>query len=150
MLEQQFAPQRSRLCTKLHIRTDSLAHQVVQTVLTFCLVDFAWIFFNAADIQTACGFVGRMVTTLHLSNLFGGALFQLGLSAVEMHVLVAALVVQFAVSLCTYRGICVRDILCRQGFVWQDVVILTGIFIVLIFGIYGPAYNAANFIYMQF
>ena len=150
VLEQQFAPQRSRLCTKLHIRTDSLAHQVVQTVLTFCLVDFAWIFFNAADIQTACGFVGRMVTTLHLSNLFGGALFQLGLSAVEMHVLVAALVVQFAVSLCTYRGICVRDILCRQGFVWQDVVILTGIFIVLIFGIYGPAYNAANFIYMQF
>ena len=150
VLEQQFAPQRNWLCTKLHIRTDSLAHQVVQTVLTFCLVDFAWIFFNAADIQTACGFVGRMVTTLHLSNLFGGALFQLGLSTVEMHVLVAALVVQFAVSLCTYRGICVRDVLCRQGFVWQDVVILTGIFVVLIFGIYGPAYNAANFIYMQF
>ncbi len=150
VLEQQFAPQRAWICQKLHINTDSLGHKVVQTVLTFCLVDFAWIFFNATDVQTAFGFIERMFTTLHLDNLFGGALFTLGLSRVEMHILLAALLVQLLVSLCTYNGISVREILCGQGFVWQDFVILFGIFVVLIFGIYGPAYNASNFIYMQF
>ena len=113
-------------------------------------MDLTWIFFNAADVRTAFGFIARMCSTLSLNNLFGGALFQLGLSDVEMHILVVALAVQFCVSLCTYKGITVRDVLCRQGFVIQDVAALVGIFVVLIFGIYGPAYNAANFIYMQF
>ena len=59
-------------------------------------------------------------------------------------------IVQFAVSLCNYRGIALRDVLGRQGFLVQDVVALVGIFTVLIFGIYGPAYDAAAFIYMNF
>lgn len=150
VLEQQFAPQRRWLCEKLHINTDSIGHKIVQTVLTFCLVDFAWIFFNASDVRVAFGFIGRMFSTLQLSNLFGGALFQLGLSTVEMHILVLALLLQLVVSLCSYHHIALRDMLCRQGVLVQDIVVLTGVFIVLIFGIYGPAYNAANFIYMQF
>jgi len=150
ILEQQFAPQREWLCQKLHVKPDSLGHKIVQTMIAFALVDFAWIFFNAADVQTAFGFIERMFTTFHLNNLFGGALFQLGLTTIEMHILVMALLLQFVVSLCNYHDISVRDLLCRQHFLLQDAVILTGIFVVLIFGIYGPAYNAANFIYMQF
>ena len=150
VLEQQFAPQRAWMCEKLHINTESLAHKVVQTIITFCLVDFAWIFFNAADIQTALGFIWRMFTTLNISNLFGGALFELGLSSIEMHIFVAAMVLQIIVSLFNYNGITVRDVLCKQGLLWQDIIIITGVFIVLIFGIYGPAYNASSFIYMQF
>ncbi len=150
VLEQEFSAQRRWLCEKLHIDTSSIGHRIVQTVLTFCLIDFAWIFFNASDVQTAFGFIGRMFTTFSLGNLLGGALLTLGLSAGEMYILTAAVLLQFAVSLCTYKGIAVRDILCRQGFVLQDIAIITGIFAVLIFGIYGPAYNAASFIYMQF
>jgi len=146
----QTLPARKRLREMLHIREDSLGYRVFQMLLTFCLVDITWIFFNAADVRTAFGFLGRMVSTLSLSNLFGGALFQLGLSTVEMHILFVALLAQFAVSLCNYRGITLRDVLGRQGFVVQDVVALAGVFTVLIFGIYGPAYNAASFIYMQF
>ena len=141
---------RKRLRQLLHIREDSLGYTVFQMLVTFCLVDITWIFFNAADVRTAFGFLGRMVSTLSLGNLFGGALFQLGLSSVEMHILFAALLAQFAVSLCNYRGIALRDVLGRQGFLVQDVVALVGIFTVLIFGIYGPAYSAASFIYMQF
>lgn len=141
---------RKRLRQLLRIREDSLGYTVFQMLVTFCLVDITWIFFNAADVRTAFGFLGRMVSTLSLGNLFGGALFQLGLSGVEMHILFVALLVQFAVSLCNYRGIALRDVLGRQGFLVQDAVALVGIFTVLIFGIYGPAYDAAAFIYMNF
>lgn len=150
VIGQQTAPLRARVCKALHIRTESLGHKIVQIVLTFCLVDFAWIFFNASDIRVAFEFIARMFTTLRLDTLFGGALFKLGLSGIEMHVLVAALLAQLAVSICTYKGITVRDTVLKQHFILQDIAILLGIFIVLIFGIYGPAYNAANFIYMQF
>lgn len=146
----QTLPARKRLRQLLRIREDSLGYTVFQMLVTFCLVDITWIFFNAADVRTAFGFLARMVSTLSLGNLFGGALFQLGLSTVEMHILFAALLAQFAVSLCNYRGIALRDVLGRQGFLVQDVVALVGIFTVLIFGIYGPAYDAAAFIYMNF
>ena len=146
----QTLPARKRLRQLLRIREDSLGYTVFQMLVTFCLVDITWIFFNAADVRTAFGFLGRMVSTLSLGNLFGGALFQLGLSSVEMHILFVALVAQFAVSLCNYRGIALRDVLGRQGFLVQDAVALVGIFTVLIFGIYGPAYDAAAFIYMNF
>lgn len=141
---------RKRLRKLLRIREDSLGYTVFQMLVTFCLVDITWIFFNAADVRTAFGFLARMVSTLSLGNLFGGALFQLGLSSVEMHILFVALLAQFAVSLCNYRGIALRDVLGRQGFLVQDAVALVGIFTVLIFGIYGPAYDAAAFIYMNF
>lgn len=141
---------RKRLRQLLRIREDSLGYTVFQMLVTFCLVDITWIFFNAADVRTAFGFLARMVSTLSLGNLFGGALFQLGLSSVEMHILFVALLLQFAVSLCNYRGIALRDVLGRQGFLVQDAVALVGIFTVLIFGIYGPAYDAAAFIYMNF
>lgn len=146
----QTLPARKRLRQLLRIREDSLGYTVFQMLVTFCLVDITWIFFNAADVRTAFGFLGRMVSTLSLGNLFGGALFQMGLSGVEMHILFVALLVQFAVSLCNYRGIALRDVLGRQGFLVQDAVALVGIFTVLIFGIYGPAYDAAAFIYMNF
>lgn len=150
VLEQQFAAPRRWLCDKLHIQTESLGHKIVQVILTFCLVDFAWIFFNASDIRTAFGFIGRMFTTFGLENLFGSALFQLGLSSLEMNILIAALLLQLVVSICTYKGICVRDVLTKQSFLLQDAVILTAIFALLIIGIYGPSYDASSFIYMQF
>lgn len=149
VLEQQFAPQREWLCNHFHIRKESLGHKLLQVLLTFCLIDFAWIFFHAADSRTAFSFIGRMLTTLGPQNLFGSALFDLGLSSLEMNLLIAALLVQLVVSVCTYKGICVRDVLCSQGFLVQDIVILTALFALLILGIYGPSYDASSFIYMQ-
>ena len=45
----------------------------------------------------------------------------------------------------------VREKLIKEnGFLLRWALILTGIFIVIIFGVYGPGYNASNFIYQDF
>ena len=43
-----------------------------------------------------------------------------------------------------------RQALSKQNIVFRYLVILLGIFAVIIFGIYGPQYNASEFIYEQF
>ena len=43
-----------------------------------------------------------------------------------------------------------RETLAKQNIVFRYLVILLGIFAVIIFGIYGPQYNASEFIYEQF
>ena len=44
----------------------------------------------------------------------------------------------------------IRSMLDRRPFALRFVVILSGVMMVLLFGIYGPGYDAAEFVYMQF
>ena len=44
----------------------------------------------------------------------------------------------------------IRQELSKQGIVFRWLIVLLGIFAVIIFGIYGPGYDASSFIYEQF
>ena len=44
----------------------------------------------------------------------------------------------------------IRETLAKQNIVFRWAVIFAGLFIVLIFGMYGPGYDASSFIYEQF
>ena len=79
-----------------------------------------------------------------------GTLFSLGLDAADMFVLFAALLVLLLVSTAKYKGVRIRRWLSGQGLWFRYTVYLAGIFCVLIFGIYGATFDAAQFIYFQF
>ena len=91
---------RRRACRALRLHRDGLPARVWQTLVTFVLVGFAWIFFGAPDLATAGYivthlFTGFVPTVAHLKE----SLVLLGLSAdacVRFAVLFAAL---FAVDL---------------------------------------------------
>ena len=67
-------------------------------------------------------------------------------------VIIAGMIVMFVVSLIRERSEStgVRQLLDRKNFVIRYALILAGILILLVFGIYGPGYNPAEFVYMQF
>jgi hypothetical protein len=44
----------------------------------------------------------------------------------------------------------VRELLSKQNIVFRWAVIYIAIFSILIFGIYGPGFDASSFVYMQF
>ena len=45
------------------------------------------------------------------------------------------------------KGIKLRESFEKQGLVFRWVFLLAAIFAVMVFGVYGPGYNAADFIY---
>ena len=55
-------PLRRRAMNVLGLRRDSLGHKVLQTLITFALVDFAWIFFRAESLSAALFVIRSMFT----------------------------------------------------------------------------------------
>lgn len=144
------SPVRSFLKEKCKIDDKLASHKLLKVMGTFVLVDFAWIFFRANSFGQSVAVIKSM---LHLNNiwiLFDGSLYQLGLSQKSFWVMMAALFLLFCVDYLKYRGIAVRETVARQGIWLRWGIYLAAVYSVLIFGIWGGAYEASNFIYFQF
>lgn len=144
-------PARERVAKACHINTESLLHKLVKGLITFALVDFAWIFFRCSSLTESVAYIKRMLTAADYAAPAEGALFTLGLSRLEFVVAIAGLVILLLVDLIRYRkGMQLYEYL-NTKWLWLrwSVYIFLAVSIFL-FGIYGPGYNAAEFIYFQF
>ncbi|MEG1744817.1 MAG: MBOAT family protein, partial [Ruthenibacterium sp.] len=79
-----------------------------------------------------------------------GTIVSMGLTAANLTVAVLAIAVVWYVDLCRERGrhLCVA--LQQQNMVFRWGLYYAAILAIAVFGIYGPAYSAAQFIYFQF
>lgn len=118
--------------------------RLVQVVITFVLVNFAWIFFRANSVSDAFSIIA------HLFD-FGQdiSIVNLGLESRGAKLLILTLAITFLLELLSCKidlkkWLSNRNIVVRWGFYY----IL--IFSIVIFGIYGPGYSAQEFIYFQF
>ena len=92
-----------------------------------------------------------MVTKPDPWCLFNGELYNLGLDRVEMNVLFVGLQILLLVDLVRYFKKQQLDVyLAKQNLWFRWGVLLVLIAAVAIFGIYGPGYDAQQFIYFQF
>ena len=142
---------KDRINEQLHTKTDCLSYKMGQVLVTFGLTAFAWIFFRANSLGDAVGYIRRMFTKPDLWCLFNGELYNLGLDRVEMNVLFGSLLVLLLADLVRYFKKQQLDaFLAEQNLWFRWGVLLALIAVVAIFGIYGPGYDAQQFIYFQF
>lgn len=138
--------------TRFHISREggSKVSRFVKWVVTFVLVDFAWLFFRADSMRTAIGMIGAVFTNLKPTDILNREMaISMGLGMENMLVMALAMVVLFVRDFfkdkIRYGDVLVRmPILCRWGLLYIVM------FVILIFGYYGPQYDAAQFIYFQF
>ena len=114
-------------------------------------------------VRTFCIFAfGRLITAHHLRhalrriasdfcvfNLFDGTIFTLGLDAANFLVMAVAVLIVWKISLCQERY-SVREKVASQNIVIRWALYIGAFFSVLIFGMYGPGYKAADFAYIHF
>lgn len=118
-------------------------------VITFLLISFTWIFFRTGDMSDALELL-RYAVEPNWIVFFNGALYKLGIQKDFFHVLLLAIAVMFAVDHCKYQGRDVPELLSKQQWWFQSLILLCLVFAILLFGCYGMAYDAAQFIYFQF
>ena len=58
--------------------------------------------------------------------------------------------VMLAVDVCKYKQIKVRSVIEKQHWLCQVAVVVLAVLAVLLLGVYGPGFEASNFIYSQF
>ena len=144
-------PFRNKLHRVMGTDTNCFSFKLGQTLCTFALIDFAWIFFRADTFEIALNYIKRMFTMWDPWSLFNGELYTLGLSQLEFNILVVAVVALFLAELIRYfKKQSVAEFLNGQCLWFRWVVIFALVFACIIYGSYGVDFNSAQFIYFQF
>lgn len=150
VLSEIFAPARKWLKEKTGWKENAASNKVLQAIVTFCLVDFTWIFFRAPGTKDALKMIQSIFTIKNIEIFFDNSLYGLGLDRRNFIFMILSIIVLLVVDVCHSKGIRIRVWLKTQNVWFRWLVSIALIEAVLIFGIWGVGYDKAAFIYFQF
>lgn len=139
----------SKCMKRFNINPESKVIGIVRIVRTFFLVCIGDLFFRARNVPSAFNMLKLAVSTWNPSVLWNGAMLNFGLGRVEFIILIFSLFILLAVSLLQQKG-SVRDMIAARKLPVRWLIWYILLFCVILFGSYGPEYNAADFIYQGF
>lgn len=146
ILSMLLAPLFDKAVDKLSLDRERPSYKLVQILKTFALVCVGYVLFRSDSLSQAKGiFMSVLSPAVPLSTPLG-----IGLDAKDLKVALVAVAVLFAVDLFRYKKIDPRSVISKQGLWLRWIIYFAFIFAVLIYGIYGPGYSSASFIYFQF
>lgn len=146
---QLLQPIFDRIKALLKINTECFSWVLFSRIRTFILFTMSVSVGRALSLKHGIAMWKQCFAEFNFHILFDGSLANIGLDKPDLMVLVVSLLVLFVISLLQQKG-SVREMLARQNLVFRWGVILALIFSILIFGYYGPGYDATSFIYGQF
>lgn len=128
----------------------TICYRISQMFITFILVDLAWVFFRATGVKEGISIIKSMFTDYNPWILFDGSLYTCGLDIKNFNLMLICIVILLVVDIFNHRGVKLREVIIRQDWVARGVIVAFSICAILLFGIWGSSYDAANFIYFQF
>jgi D-alanyl-lipoteichoic acid acyltransferase DltB (MBOAT superfamily) len=137
----------NRLAEKLSIK-DPFSLKIVNVMVTFSLVAFAWIFFRANSIGDAI-YVVKHLLVFNPEMVLTDELYKLGLDASEFRIAVLLITLLLIVNY-LQRSIKLRENIMQWWLPIRWSVYISAIIAILVYGIYGNTYDASQFIYFQF
>lgn len=143
-------PLRSKIAAVLRLDKKSAFQQFADMAVTFLLVDFSWIFFRANSFKEALAIIKAMVKNWNPWIIMDGSLYKCGLDEKNFTLMLICIGILLIADIFKKRGLCVRRLILAQPCLLRLPGIAIMIVALAIFGIWGPNYNAANFIYFQF
>ena len=90
-----------------------------------------------------------MIVSVHPSAILKINFSSFGMARKSVVLVIVAMIVLLVVSVLQEK-IRIRETLAQKNIVLRWLIIYAGLFAVIIFGIYGPGYDASAFIYEQF
>ncbi len=144
-------PFRTRLNAFFGVRVKTFGYRFGQAVCTFLLFVFSFIFFRSDTVGDAVYYIRRMFLRFDVWSLFDGSIYHLGLDSREMGVLWVGILILILVDAYYVRKKALFDSLVKgQCLAVQYVITAVLLVMVIVFGVYGEGYDAAQFIYFQF
>lgn len=140
---------RKFLCEMLNINRRTGQYKLFQQIITFGLVTFGWIFFRSEGITQAATIVKSIFTSFNVWEIWDITNVA-GLNISNILLLLVSVCVLIFVSKKEQNGVSVFERVERMHIFARWAVYYVLIFSVLIFGIYGPGFEASQFIYFQF
>ncbi len=149
VIEDMATPVTTWFDQKVISSKNSFSHKLGKQLLTFFCVMIAWIFFRASSVSMAITMLKNMVTEFNPYIFFNDDLYLLGLDDREFHLLLISIVVLWFVSMLQNKYE-LRTLFAKQTILFRWIILFIALFSIIIGGIYGPAYDANQFIYGAF
>jgi len=151
MLSTLLEPAFEAFTARLKINTGAFCYRLFQMARTFVIVAIGYVFDIAPDLRLSLVAFKRFWTN---QNFREGLqqIRELPMDGLDYLVVLMGSLVLLTASIIQERndGKTIRCMLDEKPFLLRFLVILMGIMIILVFGIYGPDFSAAEFVYMQF
>lgn len=150
ILGEVLQPIRDKVVKLLRLNRESLGHKLIEVFFTFVLVDFSWIFFRANRFYDAWKIIKSIFTVRNIWILFDGSLYNCGLDDKNFRLMTVSIGILLFADIFKRMGIRIRDVLLKQDYWFRYMIFAVAIWLILLFGKYGPEYDSTNFIYFQF
>ncbi len=125
--------------------------RLFQMIRTFVIISFGSFFYRAVSLKTTLSMIRNCFTRWYSNAfLFDGTLNTLGIGTADWVLLLIMVFLLVAVDFVHEKGFRIRGWITTQGPVFELFVFLAAVTAVMILGVYGPSFNAANFLYQQF
>jgi len=139
------APVKEKMFLKLHINQNTQSYKLLQCFVTFSLTSFAWLFFRAESVEKAVHMISYAFTNwTYVSGV------DVGLNMPNIVLLLIAVVILLAISVLREWKVSLSDTLLAQDDWFKVIITFAATLSILLFGIWGGAYDVASFIYFQF
>ncbi len=135
--------------TKFKIEDDSKGWHVFQVLRTFIIVTLG----NYLILTKEPDMIGLIMATFSRFNpwiFVNGSLYTLGVDQKNFWVMIIFIVILMVSDFIKEKGVHIRQAIARQNIAVRWCVYLAAIFALVIFGMYGPGFDAASFIYERF
>ncbi len=151
MLSILLQPVFDKIADKLHINRQSAPYTLFQIFRTLLVVLVGYVFDVAPSFSYGIKTIGMFFTSQNFSRGWA-EISSLGLGKKDYVVLLIGSLIILTASIIQERRpeTNIRTLLDTKPFALRFLLLYAGIMAVIIFGIYGSGYNAADFVYMQF
>lgn len=132
------------------IDPETAGWKVFQIVRTNILVMIGRFFSRGSSVHDALAMIRAMFSSFNPQVFFNGTFESFGIDSKDIKVMMLSTAVLFLVDLANEKGVILRKKIAGKPLPFRWVVFYLGIASVLIFGLYGPGYDASSFIYQHF
>ena len=147
----------STLCNKrikwftewLHIDTQSSSWKMFQMVRTFLLFSFGRLITVPGNLGVSIEILKKFVTDSRIWELVDGTIYTLGLDRINFQLMLVSIGILWIVGILQEKGK-IREGVAKWNFVFRCLFYCAAIWSVMVFGMYGPDYDANAFLYMNF
>lgn len=148
VLGKEFKQVRDKIIKISKLNTDTFKYNLYRIVITFLLISFSRIFFRAHTFEQAI-YIIKNLFVYNPNVFFDGSLFDLMLGKKEFYMALFCVFMLLLIEYVSSKRNLLEELRCKSIVVrWSVYYIL--IFIIIIFGVYGPGYNPTQFIYFKF
>lgn len=141
-------PLTERASAALHINREANGWKLFSIGKTFCLVLVGYVLFRAGSMSHAAGILTGIMT--RFSPAFNAPDLDFGLDGQDLLIAVLGVLAVFIADMLKYHGVDRLKLFRWLPLAVRWLVLYAAIAAILLFGIYGPGYDAASFIYFQY